>query len=88
MEEGEERRIDLLRHKEAFVELVRHSYAVQILAATGRVQENFRQCGKLCVEVPVSRLVRPHSLGDLFELAAFIEDDVILSREPAPLLSE
>jgi hypothetical protein len=76
LDEGESARIERLGHREAFIELVRHSYAVQILAGTDTVQRHFAQCARLITSVPVCRLVRPNLLAEVPRLTSIIEEDL------------
>ena len=65
--------IEPLGFKEAFIQLVRHSYAVHLLNATGTVSRHFRQCAALAGCVPASRLKRRQSLASLSDLARLVE---------------
>jgi len=68
--------IERLAAQEAFVELVRHSYVVHFLRATGASAEHLRQTARLADTVPVARLRRPRSFGALPQLAALVEQDL------------
>ena len=65
--------IEPLGSRDAFVQLVRHSYAVHLLQATGTASRHFRQCVQLADSVPVSRLTRQQSLAFLPDLVRLIE---------------
>ena len=69
--------IKLLSQKEAFLNLIRHSYAVYLLEATGTAATNFQQCHKIVNNVPIARLQRPFSLSALPELVKLVEEDVV-----------
>jgi len=69
--------IEPLKPRDAFVEVVRHSYLDRLLQATGTTASHFRQCGALVTRVPVRRLTRPRVLHELPALAHLIENDVV-----------
>jgi hypothetical protein len=71
---GESEEIERLDPKEAFMELVRHSYLVRYLEPTGAASSHFHQCGKVVSSVPIYCLKRPPSLFRLPDLARLIED--------------
>src|SRR5262249_13261988 len=87
---GEESEVEPLQPQEAFQELVRHSYAVRQLWATGTAPSHLQQCARLASCVPIFRLKRQRSLDALADLARFVEEDVApsirySSRRPLPL---
>ncbi len=71
--EGERMEIDRPGIRDAFVEMVRHSYLARHLEETGATALHLRQCSVLIKSVPVFRLKRPRSLKLLSELASRIE---------------
>lgn len=79
---GRNLQIQSLSSQEAFVELIRHSYAArfgsQLLHATG-IATHFRQCAHLVQNTRVYRFGRPASLSVLHEHASILLKD--LSRD-------
>jgi len=73
---AEEISIDPLRRQEAFVELVRYSYAARVLEGTKTSRQHFEQCADLARRVPVFRLSRPRDLSMLADVARFVERQV------------
>jgi hypothetical protein len=74
--EGEAQEIEDLHSQEAFVEIVRHSYVVRLLEATGARTLHFNQCAMLVRRVPIRRLKTHRSLAALPDLAKLVEEDV------------
>ena len=74
--EGSPQRIEPLSAQEALVELVRHSYTVRLLEATGTAATHFLQCSTLVNKVPIRRLLKSQCLEDLPELARMVEEDL------------
>lgn len=72
--EGPHPQITPLGRQESFVELVRHSYAIHLVGATGAAT-HFYQCAKVSDAIPLFRLNRPRSLRILAEVAALVEAD-------------
>jgi hypothetical protein len=72
------REIEVLRPQEAFMELVRNTYAAvaQLLRHTGGRSDHFRQCEELARHGLVCRLKRPRCLASLPALARLVEEDV------------
>lgn len=62
--------------REAFVELLTHSYAARFLGEAGAGPEHFRQCQALVGQVPIHRLQRPRDLAQLPEVVRFVEREV------------
>ncbi|MEE8301090.1 MAG: hypothetical protein V3S24_01510, partial [Candidatus Tectomicrobia bacterium] len=80
---AEEISIDPLRRQEAFVELVRYSFAAQVLEGTKTSRRHFEQCADLARRVPVFRLSRPRDLSMLSDVARFVERRVTEHQMPA-----
>lgn len=74
--DGDLHQINTLHPQEAFIELVRHSYAVRLLETTGASSRHFNQCSRLIDSLGVRRLSRPASLGRLTELVRIVEKDL------------
>jgi hypothetical protein len=68
--------IEPLSPRQAFLELMRHSYSARVLAgATMTMAEHFARCSRLAGQVAISRLRRPQDLSLLPELARRVEQD-------------
>jgi hypothetical protein len=84
LDAGSTLEISSVSAQEAFMQLVRHSYALRFLGTTGVTAAHFKQCALLASRVPISCLKRPASLEALPELAHLIEEHVIYqSRQVA-----
>ncbi len=75
---GEHPEIEPLSPQESFVELVRHTFVVNLLEATETTALHFRQCSMLANRVFVGRLKRPPSLDALSAVAAVVEQDLLV----------
>jgi len=64
-----------LDHREALIELLRHSFGARTLAALDPAN-HFARCAALVRTVPITRLGAPHSLAQLPELARLVEEDL------------
>ena len=73
---GTSQKVEPLSVQEALVELVRHSYTVRLVEATGAASTHFLQCSTLVNKVPIRRLWKNRCLEDLPELARMVEEDV------------
>lgn len=76
LEKGEPVGVELLRQKEAIIELVRYSYASGPLINGSNLRPHFSQCAQAAKEIPVCRLVRPFSLEALPQFASIVENDI------------
>ncbi len=65
-----------LQPQESFIELVRHSRAVNLLCDPNFVSFHFHQCQKLVSNISLCRLQRQRSLAALPEIIKLIEDDL------------
>jgi hypothetical protein len=79
--EGARAEIEPLMPKDAFIELVRHTFVVQLLQATESQPAHFRQCSALASGVPVRRLKRPQALTALPAVATLVEEDIARLRQ-------
>lgn len=70
---GDRLQIDSLDRREAFTELVSHSYFVKFLAGFGTSIIHFKQCTELVKAVPVFRIIRPRTLTQLNKTAELLE---------------
>ena len=69
---GDEISSEQLSQKEAFVEILTHSYAARFLGNEGAGRDHFEQCTRLVKEIPVYRLYRRADLTQLTEIAQFV----------------
>jgi hypothetical protein len=76
LDKGKRLLIERLGRQEAFMELVRHSYAAKHLAATKTLASHFRQCGKVASSVATFRLKRPFVLSELHCMTKSVEQHV------------
>jgi hypothetical protein len=73
--EGEAQVIEALRPQEALVELIRHSFAPQLLT-TADASKHFTQCARLADSASFLRLKRPRALEALPSLVRWVEEDL------------
>lgn len=66
--------IEPLQNQEAFIEMVRHSFLAEFLAATEKASLHFHQCMKLASCVALYRLKRRNSLSDLPAIVQLVEE--------------
>ena len=83
LESGDNDAIEPIAPQQRFIELVRHSYLAQVLAATGESADHFRQVVALAQRVPVLRLRRRRQLAALSDAARMIEDELARPLHPA-----
>lgn len=72
--EGDSPAVEPLLPRQAFIELVRHSYCGRLLRELGAAP-HFLQCARVANQIPVRRLRKGPSLSALSQLAALIEND-------------
>lgn len=65
--------VDRLSDKEAFLQLITHSYALRFLGNVGATAHHFSQIERLVLQVPVFRLRKPRSLSHLSDLVRYVE---------------
>jgi hypothetical protein len=87
IEDGDTNEIQLLPPQEALIELVRHSYVIFLVGPTGTSASHFAQCTALAREVPVCRLIRRRSLGELPEVARQLEQDMARAAKQDPIVA-
>lgn len=73
--EGPEVALEPCRSQEAFIELVRHSYALRVVGDAGATAGHFRLCAQLAAQVPIFRLRRPYSLPALPGIVDLVESE-------------
>jgi len=73
LEWGDDFSMSRLNHREAFVQLLRHSYAQRFLGKTAATPTYFEQMNALVQEVPVVAFERPRSLDRIPRLVRCIQ---------------
>lgn len=76
IDEGSGYEIEPLQPQQAFVELVKHSYGIQVLHHIEKPAAHLHQWADLIDKVSISRLRRSRSLSKLPYLVKFIEEDL------------
>ena len=76
LDEGDDPRVEPLDATEAFLELVRHSYAADLLEMTGTRASHFAQVTELVRAVPVRRLRTGAPLERVREIPALVAADL------------
>jgi hypothetical protein len=84
--EGAQQEVERVPPREAFEELLRHSYppVARVLEATGSAGLHLRQCAKVAESVSVCRLRRERSLHWLSASPRVIEEDLETSGPRGP----
>lgn len=77
LSDGPEVRVEALGEQEAFVELVRHSFAASLLRDTGTETAHFGQCTSLAIGGLLRRLVLGGSIERVPEVIQTLEDDLM-----------
>lgn len=72
---GEEHDIQKIKPQEAFVELVRHTRAINLMDASESMTEHLHFCSQLIQKVSFYRFVRKPSLTDLPKLVKMVENE-------------
>jgi hypothetical protein len=67
--------IQPLEPRQAFIELVRHTFVIHLLDVTNASQNHFRQCSVLAGKVQISKLHIPSALDSLADAAEMIDTD-------------
>jgi len=73
LREGPEVMVRPCQPQEAFIELIRHSYALRLLGSAGATPTHFEQCAALVHTVPISWLERPRDLAVLPQVVQIAE---------------
>ena len=68
--------INSIEPREAFIELVRHTYLIRYLEGTGASPLHFRQCSTIANAIPIFHLKRPSALSLLPNVAEMLEDNL------------
>ena len=83
LSDGPDVRVEVIEEQEAFIELVRHSYAASLLRDSSTETAHFEQCSALARAGLVRRLVLGGSLARVPEVIRTVEEDLA----PAPAMS-
>lgn len=75
LDEGEQLELKTLGPREAFLELVRHTYAAKLLEATGTASQHFRRCDELVRSVSIRRLKRTSLLQELPDVTKLLMEE-------------
>jgi hypothetical protein len=81
LDKGSEHKITKIKPQEAFIELVRHTRAINSISEQEFMADHLRFCTELVKNVQFSRFTRKPSLGDLPELVKLVEDDLAQSYQ-------
>ncbi len=74
--DGECETIEPLAAQESFMQIVRHSYTLPMLRASGTETAHFHQAVRLVQSIPVQRLLRRRSIGVLPAVVGMVEADL------------
>lgn len=77
---GDELRIDTLSSRDAFAELIRHSFVSKFLHEMSSTTTHFSQCVRLLEQKPLLYLQRPKKLTLLKEVAQLVEQYAVMSE--------
>lgn len=69
-------RLERLAPRAAFLQLVRHSYALRFVGSGGASATHFRQCEQLLASIPVWRLTRPREFAALPTIIQLVANHV------------
>lgn len=76
LQDGEHEAIEPLGAQEAFMQVVRHSYLLPMLRASGTEAAHFHQAVRLVRSIPVQRLLRRRSIDALPAVVDIVEADL------------
>lgn len=76
LDKGDEHKIVSMKPQEAFVELVRHTRAVNTITEDKFLTEHLQFCSELIKNVRFCRFIRKPSLEDLPKLIKLVEEDI------------
>lgn len=79
-DEGTPTEIDAIAVRDAYIELIRHSFALRLLGEQGSTAVHAQQCARLVRRIPVRRLKRAHNLDEVSQIARRVEADVLEMR--------
>ena len=75
LQRGKKVEITPLKHQEAFIELVKNTFGIDMFSKS-ELPDNFFQCEKLVKTVDVSILEIPDSLDEIHKVVRAVEDDI------------
>jgi hypothetical protein len=75
LEPGDQVALEAFTPQNGFIELVRHTFVVHLLDATGATATHFEQCARVAKHAPVKRLRRPPNLDSLAQIVELVERD-------------
>ncbi|MBW4602448.1 MAG: hypothetical protein KME29_23500 [Calothrix sp. FI2-JRJ7] len=78
---GDEHKITSVKQQEAFIELVRHTRAINTITEDKFITEHLQYCSELIKSVRFCRFIRKPSLEDLPKLVKLVEDDIAKMNE-------
>ncbi|BAY87295.1 hypothetical protein NIES267_68160 [Calothrix parasitica NIES-267] len=79
LDKGKEHKISNLKPQETFVELVKHTRAINSVSEQEFFAEHLHLCSQIVKDVSFSRFTRKPSLADLPRLIELIEEDLACS---------
>ena len=84
LEEGASIKSERLSNRDAFMEVIKHSYASRFLRGTSAKHvQQFEFCQKLVAHIPVYRLERPRDLSLLVDVVQYVMDEVLFDEANA-----
>lgn len=82
LENGNDFSVQELEQKDAFIQMLEHSYVVRFFGRLAAGKEHFQDCERIVKNVRIKRLVRPRDLSRMEEYLDFIEADLAASHMP------
>lgn len=76
LENGDDFAVQELDQKDAFMQMLEHSYVARFFGRLAAGKEHFRDCERIAKNVRIKRLVRPRDLSRMQEYLDFIEADL------------
>ena len=76
LNKGEKHEIKMMKPQDTFVELVRHTRAINLMNSSESMTEHLHFCSQLIQKVNFSQFTRKPSLTDLPKLVKMVEDDL------------
>jgi|SRR5690625_148457 len=80
LENGDDFEVHELDQKDAFMQMLEHSYVVRFFGRLAAGKEHFLDCERIVKSVRVKRLVRPRDLSRMEDYLDFIEADLEADR--------
>ena len=76
LDKGDKHKIKMMKSQDIFVELVRHTRAINLMNSSESMTEHLHFCSQLIQKVRFSQFTRKPSLTDLPKLVKMVEDDL------------